>query len=99
MRHRKTRPYRPKTNGMAERFNGRVQEAVLEITLYSHGDLEIVLRGFNAAYNGRRQRALDGLSTERVLRPRLDVGPALANPTNKPPRPSFISRALRIVED
>ena len=23
--HRKTRPYTPKTNGMAERFNGRVQ--------------------------------------------------------------------------
>ena len=27
--HRKTRPYTPRTNGMAERFNGRVQREVL----------------------------------------------------------------------
>src|SRR4028118_459405 len=26
--HRKTRPYTPRTNGMAERFNGRVQREV-----------------------------------------------------------------------
>jgi len=51
---RKTRPFTPKTYGMVERFNGRVQREVLGITLYSHVDLEIVLRGFNAAYNGRR---------------------------------------------
>jgi transposase InsO family protein len=31
--HRKTRPYTPRTNGMAERFNGRVQREVLGITL------------------------------------------------------------------
>src|SRR3712207_9405862 len=27
--HRKTRPYTPRTNGMVERFNGRVQREVL----------------------------------------------------------------------
>jgi transposase InsO family protein len=27
--HRKTKPYTPRTNGMAERFNGRVQREVL----------------------------------------------------------------------
>jgi transposase InsO family protein len=31
--HRKTRPYTPRTNGMAERFNGRVQREVLGITV------------------------------------------------------------------
>lgn len=36
---------------MVERFNGRVQREVLGTTVYSHADLEIVLRGFNAAYN------------------------------------------------
>ena len=99
VQHRKTRPYTPKTNGMVERFNGRVQREVLGITLYSHADLEIVLRGFNAAYNGRRQRVLKGLSPEMVLRQRLDTDPALANPTYKPPSPSIIKRALRVVAD
>jgi transposase InsO family protein len=34
--HRKTRPYTPRTNGMVERFNGRVQREVLGITIASH---------------------------------------------------------------
>lgn len=79
VQHRKTRPYTPKTNGMVERFNGRVQREVLGITLYSHADPEIVLRGFNAAYNGRRRRVLNGLSPETVLRQRLDDDPALTH--------------------
>lgn len=99
VRHRKTRPYRPKTNGMVERFNGRVQREVLGIMIYSHADLEIVLRGFNAAYNGRRQRVLNGLSPEMVLRQRLEANPALANPTYRLPSPSLFKRALRIVAD
>jgi transposase InsO family protein len=48
VQHRKTRSYTPKTNGMVERFNGRVQREVLGIMISSHADLEIVLRGFNA---------------------------------------------------
>jgi transposase InsO family protein len=51
--HRKTRPYTPRTNGMAERFNGRVQREVLGITVASHRDLERLLAGFNAAYTTR----------------------------------------------
>src|ERR671913_2494323 len=34
--HRKTRPYTPRTNGMVERFNGRIQREVLGITVASH---------------------------------------------------------------
>src|SRR3954462_9348953 len=56
--HRKTRPYTPKTNGMVERFNGRIQREVLGITVASHRDLETLLHGFNQAYNARRQRVL-----------------------------------------
>jgi transposase InsO family protein len=37
--HRKTRPYTPRTNGMVERFNGRVQREVLGITVASRRDL------------------------------------------------------------
>jgi transposase InsO family protein len=63
--HRKTRPYTPRTNGMVERFNGRVQREVLGITIYSHRELETVLAGFNVAYNARRQRVLKGRSPRR----------------------------------
>ena len=99
VRHRKTKPYTPRTNGMVERFNGRVQREVLGITLYSHRDLETVLRGFNVAYNGRRHRVLNGLSPEMVLRQRLEADPALVNPAYKPLSPSLIKHALRIVAD
>src|SRR5918997_701566 len=51
--YRHTRPYSPHTNGMVERFNGRVGGEVLGITVSSHTRLERLLRGFNAAYNGR----------------------------------------------
>jgi transposase InsO family protein len=95
--HRKTRPYTPKTNGMVERFNGRVQREVLGITLYSHQDLETVLSGFNRAYNGRRQRVLKGRSPDRVLRERLKAKPELAKPITKPPDPDALPKALKVV--
>src|SRR5829696_3616252 len=60
--HRKTRPYTPKTNGMVERYNGRIQSEVLGIMVASHGDLETLPHGFNRAYNARRQRVLKGRS-------------------------------------
>ena len=84
---------------MVERLNGRVQREVLGITLYSYADLEIVLGGFNAADNGRRQRVLDGRSPQMALRQRLKADLALANPTYSPPRPSVIKHALRIAAD
>src|SRR3954470_2624321 len=83
--HRKTRPYTPKTNGMVERFNGRIQREVLGITVSSHGDLETLLRGFNHAYNARRQRVLKGQSPEMVVHERLSAAPELVNPRYKPP--------------
>jgi transposase InsO family protein len=97
--HRKTRPYTPRTNGMVERFNGRVQREVLGITLYSHRDLETVLAGFNEAYNSRRQRVLKGRSPAMVLRQRLAAHPELANPRAKPPDPAALPRALKVIAD
>src|SRR5829696_2680027 len=43
--HRTTRPDTPQTNGLVERFNGRVQREGLGLTIYSHLDLEHLLRG------------------------------------------------------
>ena len=45
---------------MVGRFNGRVGGEVPAITVWSHQRLDRPLRGFNAAHNARRQRALDG---------------------------------------
>ena len=84
-------------NGKAERFNGRVQREVLDITIYSHRDLETVLAGFNAAYNGRRQRVLKGRSPDMVLRERLRAQPELAKPVTKPPDPEALPKALQVV--
>ena len=64
-----------------------------------HADLEIVLRGFNVAYNSRRQRVLNELSSEMVLRQRLKANPELANLTCRPPSANLIKRALQIVSD
>jgi transposase InsO family protein len=77
--YRHTKPRSPQTNGMVERFNGRVSSEVLEITIYSHRNLEQLLRGFNAAYNGRRQRVLDGKTPDQVVAERLRKRRTLAN--------------------
>ncbi len=97
--HRMTRPYTPRTNRMAERFNGRVQREVLGITVAGHGDLERLLAGFNAAYNARRQRVLGGRSPEEVVREGLARDPSIANPAHRPPPdPCVLPRAMLVVE-
>ena len=65
-------------NGMVERFNGRIGSEVLGINIYSHRALEQLLRGFNAAYNDRRQRMLDGKTPNQVTAERLKAEPKLA---------------------
>jgi transposase InsO family protein len=96
--HRKTRPYTPRTNGMVERFNGRVQREVLGITIASHRDLEILLRGVNQAYKARRQRVLQGRSPERVGHERLGALPARTNPNHDPPfDPCSLPKALQVI--
>ncbi|MCC2665144.1 MAG: integrase [Geminicoccaceae bacterium] len=97
--HRKTRPYTPRTNGMAERFNGRVQREVLGITVAGHRDLERLLAGFDSAYNARRQRVLGGRSPEEVARERLRRDTSLANPAYRPPAdPCVLPKAMLVVE-
>jgi hypothetical protein len=84
-------------NGLVERFNGRVQREVLGITIYSHRDLEMLLKGFNQAYNRRRQRVLKGRSPDEVVRSRLAAEPKLANRRYKPPDSDALPPALRVV--
>ena len=99
LEHRKTRPYTPRTNGMAERFNGRVQREVLGITVAGHHDLERLLVGFNRAYNTRRQRVLGGRSPEEAVHERLVQDGHLANPGyHPPPDPCILPKAMLVIE-
>ena len=96
--HRTTRPDTPKTNGMVERFNGRIQREVLGITVASHRDLETLLHGFNRAYNARRQRVLKGRSPEMVVQERLGAVPTRTNSSHDPPfDPCALPKALQVI--
>ena len=99
--HRRTRAYSPQTNGMtnglAERFNGRVEREVLSITVGNHRDLERLLRGYNQAYNLRRQRVLRGRAPTDVIAERLRWRPELTNPDCHPSDSSALATAMRVV--
>jgi hypothetical protein len=84
---------------MVERFNGRVSSEVLSITIWSHVQLEQLLRGFNAAYNARRQRVLNGKTPDQLVAERLKARRKLAGA--KPEGragPADIAKARLIVE-
>ena len=97
--YRHTRPYSPHTNGMVERFNSRVGSEVLGITIGFHHDLEALLRGFNAAYNARRQRVLDGKTPDQIVAERLKARRRLARgrPDGRA-GPEHIAKARLIAE-
>src|SRR6201985_3057705 len=98
--YRHIKPRTPQTNGMVERFNGRIVSEVLAITVYSHDQLEQLLRGFNAACNARCQRVLEGQTPDQVVAERLAAKPALAQ--DKPSGragPGDITKARLIAED
>jgi hypothetical protein len=67
------------------------------ITIDSHRDLETLLKGFNQAYNRRRQRMLMGASPEQVVQRRLAAAPKLANARFKPPGSDALPPALQVV--
>jgi Integrase core domain len=98
-KYRHTKPYTPQTNGLVERFNGRVSSKVPGITIYSHRDLEQFLRGFNAGYHARRQRVLDGQTPNQVVAERLQARRHLAHAkTHGRAEPDEIAKARLIVE-
>jgi hypothetical protein len=71
---------------------------VLGLTVASHRDLERLLKGFNAAYNARRQRVLGGRSPEQVVRERRRHNESLANPGYRLlPDPCLLPEALLVV--
>ena len=68
---------------MVERFNGRIASEVLGINVAGHADLEILLSGFNRAYNRRRQCVLQGCSPRPKVEERIAQASAFADPLYK----------------
>lgn len=67
--HRLTKPRTPKTNGMVERFNGRISEVVRQTRFASAAELETTLERYLKTYNQQiPQRALNHLSPVQALK-------------------------------
>ncbi|BCU05875.1 hypothetical protein Atep_05520 [Allochromatium tepidum] len=67
--HRLTQPYTPKTNGMIERFNGRICEVLKSTRFRSAQELEQTLLRYARVYNHRiLQKALGHISPVQALK-------------------------------
>ena len=67
--HRLCPPRHPQTNGMVERFNGRISEVVSQTRFASAAELEATLANYVKTYNHRiPQRALNHLSPVQALK-------------------------------
>lgn len=67
--HRLIPPRRPQTNGMVERFNGRISEVLATTRFDSSNDLEETLRRYAHLYNQHiPQRALDHKTPVETLK-------------------------------
>ncbi len=73
--HQLTRPYRPQTNGMVERFNRRLNEALVKVPkqptgkkhFKSHADRNAYIEQFVENYNKTRLRCLNGETPLSIL--------------------------------
>jgi len=73
--HRRTKPYSPWTNGMAERYIGRVSEVLKEVRVRDYEELWEVLRVYWVDYIFyRRQRVLGGKTPWEVMLEEWEAG-------------------------
>ena len=67
--HRLAPPRHPQTNGMVERFNGRISDLLNQTRFASRAELDTTLRLYLATYNNRiPQRALKHLTPVQALK-------------------------------
>ncbi len=96
---RRTKACSLQTNGMVERFSGRVATEVLPICVSNHKDLKILLRGFCSAYNHRPQRVLGDITPAQRITSLLEKHPAARNPDYvKPTHRDLIKQIDKIID-
>jgi len=67
--HRLSPPRHPQTNGMVERFNGRISDVVQQTRFASAAELESTLMNYASTYNNHiPQKALNHLSPVQALK-------------------------------
>jgi transposase InsO family protein len=67
--HRLAPPHHPQTNGMMERFNGRISELLKQTRFDSRADLETTLLNYLKLYNHHiPQRAIDSKTPIQALK-------------------------------
>lgn len=76
--HRLIPPRHPQTNGMVERFNGRISEVVNQTRFGSRAELESTLRNYLKIYNHNNpQRALDNETPIQAMKKWQEKKPEL----------------------
>jgi len=76
--HRLIPPRHPQTNGMVERFNGRISEVVNQARFTSRAELELTLRNYMKIYNHNiPQRALNNETPIQEIKKWLAKNPEL----------------------
>ena len=76
--HRLIPPRHPQTNGMVERFNGRISEVVNQTRFGSRAELESTLRNYLKIYNHNiPQRALDNATPIQAMKKWQEKKPEL----------------------
>ncbi|UBQ05886.1 IS481 family transposase [Tepidimonas taiwanensis] len=97
--HRTTRVRRPQTNGMVERFNGRIEEVLRSHHFISGEDLEKTLLRYAWLYNHQLpQAALKGLTPMQAMKQWYTSHPHLfqKRPYDHPGCDSYAKRATTI---
>ena len=87
--HRLIPPRHPQTNGMVERFNGRITEVLAAVHLRNREELEAALSHYRRLYNHHiPQKALNGQAPVDFLKSKYEEKPNLfKRPVRKLPRP------------
>ena len=76
--HRLAPPRHPQTNGMVERFNGRISELVAQTRISSVAELEATLKLYLTTYNhSNPQRALHHRTPIQALKAWRETKPKL----------------------